>query len=236
MGKRGFVFSLFSLAMACATTACLVSGCSSGLRAAEDAPAGIDLSGQWQLAPGVREAERVTLDKAIDTQYAREREARRRWQQEPSGAPTGSPKGTSAGNPNGSPNGDDPYAELQRAAPPPRVEKVRRQLEDIALPAERLKLEQGADMLRFDYFDTKEPRRLRPGATLEVLFLDHDSANVLCGWSGSAFLIETRAEEQLAMAERLELIEHGQKLKHTVKLSGSLTGNVKLESIYERMN
>src|SRR5690606_22366138 len=97
---------------------------------------------------------------------------------------------------------DDPYGDLQRAAPRPRLEKIRKQLGDMALPAERFELEQSADAVRFDYFDTKEPRRLRPGATLAKVFLDHDTANVQCGWSGSAFLIETRAEEQLTLLER----------------------------------
>ena len=219
-------------AMACLIVgASLAAGCSSGLRAAEDAPTGVDLSGKWQLAPGVREAERVKLDQAIDVQYGRAREARRRWQSDYQPPAGGAPNG-----PAENPNGENPYTELERASPMPRVEKIRRQLEELALPAERMQLEQNADALRFDYFDAQEPRRLRPGATLAILFMDHDSANVQCGWSGSSFLIETRAEEQLTMDERLELIEHGQKLKHTVKLSGTLIGNLKLESIYERMN
>jgi len=196
-----------------------VSGCSSGLRASEDVPNGLDLSGEWRLAPGTREAARTALDTAITAQHQREREARRRWQGDGQG-----------------PAADDPYADLQRAAPQPKIDKILRQLEEMALPAERFKLRQEADVLRFDYFDTKEPRRLRPGATLATVFLDHETANVECGWSGSAFVIQTRAEELLTMLERLELVEHGRKLRYSVKLSGSLTGSLKFESLYDRAN
>jgi len=212
-GPRAVLF------LACAVMACAVSGCSGGLRASEDVPTGLDLSGEWRLMPGMREAARTALDAAITTQHHREREARRRWQGDDQGqAP------------------DDPYSDLQRAAPQPKIDKILRQLEEMALPAERLRLRQEADVLRFDYFDTKEPRRLRPGATLTTVFLDHDSANVECGWSGTAFVVQTRAEERLTMLERLELIEHGRKLRYSVKLSGSLTGSLKFESVYERAN
>jgi hypothetical protein len=206
------------LLLACSLMAGVGSGCS-GLRASEEVPAGLDLSGEWHLAPGTREAARAALDAAIIAQHRREREARRRWQSDGQ-----------------APAADDPYSDLERAAPQPKIDKILRQLEDMALPVERFKLRQEADVLRFDYFDTREPRRLRPGATLATVFLDHDTANVECGWSGAAFVIQTRAEELLTMLERLELIDHGRKLRYSVKVAGSLTGSLKFESIYERVN
>jgi hypothetical protein len=191
-----------------------IEGCG-GFRASEDIPVGVDLSGRWKKVTQLTDQSKQQLDAAIDAMH-QQRERRMRSMGR---IPT---------------EREAPFADLPMSAPFPPPQQTRKQLEDMVLPPPTFELKQSVGSIEFIYPGDREARRLRPGATMAIGFLQYDEANVVCGWKSHAFVIETRAPELVTILETYELIDKGQHLRVTVKSGGALVKPLELQAVYER--
>jgi hypothetical protein len=189
-----------------------LQGCASS-HSAEDAPPGIDFSGHWQLISAPSEDAQAKLDDAIEQMRRnRQRQLRNRGSER-----------------------EGPFGDLPMIAPFPAPALVRKQLEQVALPPPSMEIKQTADAVLFTFADARSSRRLRPGAVNAISFLEYDTANVTCGWSGRRFVIFTRAPDLVTIEERYELADSGRHLKATINLAGPLVKPIELHAVYERV-
>ena len=193
-----------------------IDGCSSGLRASEDVPAGIDLSGHWKLVSPAPETSKRLLEDAVAVMHEKRQRRMRRPGRE------------------GGTERDGPFGDLQISAPFPSPQSTSKQLEALALPPASFDLRQTQEAVEFIFPGDREPRRLRPGATTAIGFLEYDTANVTCGWSGHTFLVLTKSPDLATIEERYELANKGQQLHATIKLDGQLVKAMEIQAVYER--
>lgn len=191
-----------------------IEGCG-GLRASEDVPAGIDLSGHWKIIAQPGDQSKQQLDAAIDAMHQQREHRMRAMGRIPS-------------------EREAPFADLPMSAPFPPPQQTRKELERMVLPPPAFELKQTADAMQFIYPGDREARRLRPGATMAIGFLEYDTANIVCGWKSHTFDIETHAPDLVTILESYELIDKGQHLRVTVKTGGQLVKSLELHALYER--
>ncbi len=209
-----FTFATFAAVL---LSSMAIDGCSSSLRASEDIPVGVDLSGQWKLVSPAPEASKRLLEDAVAVMHEKRQRRMRRPGRE------------------GGAERDGPFGDLQMSAPFPSPQATSKQLEELALPPASFELRQTPEAVEFVFPSNREPRRLRPGATNAIGFLEYDTANVTCGWSGHAFLVLTKSPELATIEERYELTNKGQQLHATIKLEGQLVKSMEIQAVYERI-
>ncbi len=190
-----------------------IQGCG-GFKAAEDVPVGVDLSGHWKRVTPADQAKQQ-LDASINAMHQLRERRMRSMGRMPS-------------------EREAPFADLPVSAPFPSPQQTTKQLEDLVLPPPSFELKQSAEAVQFIYPGDRETRRLRPGATMAIGFLQYDEANVVCGWKSHTFVVETRAPELVTILETYELIDKGQHLRVTVKSGGALVKPLEVQEVYER--
>lgn len=204
---------------------CLCQTTFAAYRAA--APAGVDLSGNWQLNVAKSDdAEELLQKRLTEIRKQRERWLRDARRTDPLGIP---PIGLPPAPPQDDARGAPPPQNQQRRAPRPN-DNLRRMLNI----SDFLVVTQSGKTI--DIRSQLETRRFEAGSESQVSMPTGELADSRIGWDGQWFVIERKARKGPRVTERYRWLKKTDQLEAEIEWGGdTLLSGIEVHRIYDRM-